>query len=492
MIQTPAQRPYAGMRAKIYIRVSTTKGRTELISPAIQEQICRDKADQEGLDVVEVVYDLDQTGRDFAKRKIENMIEGIRHGECEVIILWKWSRFGRNLRGSLNNLHELGTAGGIAISATEPGDSVTTMGKFSRNQMLSIAELQSDMIGDGWKETHAYRRSIGLPHSGNDRFGYQRLEKGYVPVPILGDALAEVYERYVADETFRVIALDMADSGIRAANGDVMSASRWLYVMETGFAAGLIRYRKPGAKGRRFDVWEWFPGAHDPLIEPDLWEEFRKKRMKSLGRNWASSKAKYSLSGLLRCWKCLGIMTATKDQRKQVRFRCAAISTKECSGVSILLKVAEEHVLDWLELKAQKLDTVDERARAKSIREKKVSEIDQLKTKISDIDTRLGRLLDLYEDGGIDKDEYHRRKAEREAERSEAAQRLSELEPKQETRKVPPPEFYTDLRDAWSRLSDDRKREYLKQVIDYAIIHEGSYEGNRFEVVPFPELISSS
>jgi DNA invertase Pin-like site-specific DNA recombinase len=472
------------MRAKIYIRVSTTRGRKELISPAIQEQICRAKAEQEGLEVLEVVYDLDQTGRDFAKRKIENIIEEVRRGEYEVVLLWKWSRFGRNLRGSLNNLHYLEVAGGKALSSTEPGDSSTTMGRFSRNQMLSIAELQSDMIGDSWKETHAYRRSIGLPHSGNDRFGYQRVEKGYEPVPIIGDALAEVYERYVANETFRVVAMDMADAGIRASNGDVMSTSRWLNVMETGFAAGLIRYRKPGAQGRRFDVWEWYPGSHTALIEIDLWEDFQKKRMKSLGRAWPSAKAKYSMSGLLKCWKCLGIMTATKDYKKQVRFRCAAINTKECSGVSILLKVAEEHMIAWIELKAKKLETVDERARVLSVRERKIAEIDQLKAKVADIDKRLSRLLDLFEDGGLEKDEYTRRKSERETERSTAAQRLSELEPKQEVKKSPPPEFYRSLRDAWIVMSDDRKRDYLNQVVDHIVIHDRWYDGDRFEIVP--------
>lgn len=482
---------YAGKRAKIYIRVSSTRGREDIHSPEIQEVAARNKAQLEGIDVLDVVYDLDKSGRDFARRKIRIMIDEVSQGDYEVILLWKWSRFGRNLRDSLNNLHDLEQVGGVALSATEPGDSVTTMGRFGRGQLLLIAELQSDQISDGWKDTHEYRLRNGLPHSGNARFGYIYEDHRYFPEPIRGDALAEVYERYVANETFRVVALDMAEAGIRASNGDVMSTSRWLNVMETGFAAGLIRFRKPGAQGRRFDVWDWYPGSHTALIEIDLWEDFQKKRMKSLGRTWPSAKAKYSMSGLLKCWKCLGIMTATKDYRKQVRFRCAAINTKECSGVSILLKVAEEHVLDWLEIKAQMLETVDDLARTRSAQAKKTSEIDQLKAKVADIDYRLRRLLDLYEDGGIDKSEYTKRKTERDTERSLAMQRMHELGVDQVPRRTVPLSFYKDLHDAWSRLSDDRKRDALKQVIDHVVIHAGSYDGNRFEVVPFPEISSS-
>lgn len=56
-----------GLRAKIYIRVSSTRGRKELISPELQEIAARAKAEQESIHVVDVVFDLDQSGRDFAK-----------------------------------------------------------------------------------------------------------------------------------------------------------------------------------------------------------------------------------------------------------------------------------------------------------------------------------------------------------------------------------------------------------------------------------------
>ncbi|WP_177241056.1 recombinase family protein [Nonomuraea wenchangensis] len=472
------------MRAKIYIRVSSTRGRKELISPELQEIAARAKAEQEGIEVVDVVFDLDQSGRDFAKRKIADIIDEVRRGKYEIVLLWKWSRFGRNLRDSLNNLHELSQVGGIAISATEPGDSVTTMGKFSRNQMLSIAELQSDMIGDGWKETHSYRLTQGLPHNGTPRFGYVYQDKRYFPEPIRGDALAEVYERWVDGEPFRTISVDMADAGIRTPGGDVLEQGRWIQIMDTGFAAGLIRKKKPGAKGNRFDNWDWHQGAHEALIEPDLWEAFVEKRVAGLGRKWASPKAKYSVSGLLRCSKCMRSMTATKTDRGKVRFRCSGISTKRCSGLTILLNVANASILDWLVKRASGGHNTEEAARAEAARKKQDVDIAALKKKIDDLDKRLSRLLDVYESGDISKDEYAKRKAAREAERSTAQQELTKLKSEQTARPLPA-SFYKGLADAWDRISDDRKRQALKQVINYVIVSPNDEsDGDRCLVVP--------
>lgn len=374
----------------------------------------------------------------------------------------------------------------MAISATEPGDSVTTMGKFSRNQMLSIAELQSDMIGDGWREAQAYRLMNGLPHNGGPRFGYVITDEGfYVPKPIRSEALAEVYEAYVSGHSFRMVADDMAKSGVRAPNGDVLSTSRWLNIMDTGFAAGLIRKRKPDAgKSRRFDQWEWIQGAHEPIITPDLWQAFYDKRMASAGSPRKSGKAKYSVSGLLKCGKCLRLMTAGKKANGAILFRCVGMNTKECSGVSVMLTTIEEAVMDWLEAKAQTLDTIEGLAQAEAASRSRDVEIKDLKRKIELLDVKLSRLLDLYEDGGLDKAEYNRRKADREAERSKLRLKLYELEEEQKRSVVIPAEFYASLRQTWPEISHDRKRQMLKQVLDHAVVHPRGYVGPRVEFVP--------
>lgn len=131
-----------GDRVIIYIRVSSIGNRSEtLISPDVQDDVCRKWADRESLVVVgEPVVDLDKTGREASKREISKTINRVRRGEADGILVMKVSRWGRNTIDSMLNVHELQEAGGFIASATENLDDIETpMGQFSLTQMLAIA-----------------------------------------------------------------------------------------------------------------------------------------------------------------------------------------------------------------------------------------------------------------------------------------------------------------------------------------------------------------
>ncbi|MEN3538838.1 recombinase family protein [Microbispora sp. ZYX-F-249] len=474
-------------RGKGYVRVSAIMGREELFSPEIQEESIRRLFERENIELLDVVMDLDKSGRGFAERKIKQMIQEVQRGDYEVVGVWKWNRFGRNMRLSLANIHELEEeAGGEVMAATEPGDGRTTMGRFSRNQMLSVAELQSDMISDSWKDTHAVRLRMGLPHSGHARFGYVRDGKGFRPDEELnGPALAEVYERWVSGEKLWSVARDMTEMGVRAPNGDILDNSRWLTILDTGFAAGLIRKRKPGSSSKRFDNWDWFPGAHEALISRELWEAYTRKRLASLGRNWADPKAKYSLSGLVTCGRCFQFKcgaTGTPKKPGDVMFRCRGVVTKECKGVYGNLSLGEAAVLEWLENRATDGGKVESLARKAATVSREAAAARRLEKVIADTSSALDRLLDLYESGGLSKVKYLERKAKREEEQRQARRDLEEL---RGDRVKVPATFYRDLHNAWPRLSDDRKRQMLKQVVKEIVLHPAGHPGERWEVVPY-------
>ena len=197
--QASHKRPFAGRRVYVYIRVS--KGREDMISPAVQEMQCRRAAEQQGLVVVQVVADLDHSGRDFVRRQVAWMIDGVRHGQADGVLVWKCSRWGRNFTESLQNLKALQTAGGVLISATEPfGEMHTPTGKFAIAQMLLIADLQSEQISESWKDAQENRRQHGLPADGQPRFGYiySRTDRRYDVDPDSGSWLRWSYEAIVA------------------------------------------------------------------------------------------------------------------------------------------------------------------------------------------------------------------------------------------------------------------------------------------------------
>ena len=191
------------LRAYAYARVSKVGERgDDLISPELQRHSMDSWAVRNGVTIVDHIEDLDESGRDFEKRKVRDMIAGIEAGDADMVLLWKWSRWGRNLLQSRIYIAAVEAAGGQVRAAEEDFDPSTTMGKFTRDQMLMIAELQSNQISDGWKETQARRRRNGLPHTSAPRYGYRYVKgEGYLQDPEQAVLLTELYKRFVGGET---------------------------------------------------------------------------------------------------------------------------------------------------------------------------------------------------------------------------------------------------------------------------------------------------
>ncbi|MEU6237443.1 recombinase family protein, partial [Kitasatospora sp. NPDC047058] len=152
-----------------YIRVSTWK--EEKISPEIQQAAILEWARRSRKRIVRWITDLDATGRNF-KRKIMQGIEAVERKEAVGIAVWKFSRFGRTRDGVAVNLKRVENTGGELVSATEPIDARTAIGRLYRGIIFEFSAYESDRAGEQWSETHALRRAAGLPATGRDRFGY--------------------------------------------------------------------------------------------------------------------------------------------------------------------------------------------------------------------------------------------------------------------------------------------------------------------------------
>ncbi|MFC7936501.1 recombinase family protein [Streptomyces sp. NPDC057387] len=139
-------------RGLIYVRVS--KARDDMISPELQVGHALALARSENIDVIaDPIMDLGESGRQFEERRIEDIKQMARDNQFDVLILWIWSRFGRNLRESLQHLDALMDYGVEVRAAKEDFDGKTTIGRFAIAQMLNIAELESNQKADSWRDT---------------------------------------------------------------------------------------------------------------------------------------------------------------------------------------------------------------------------------------------------------------------------------------------------------------------------------------------------
>jgi site-specific DNA recombinase len=472
-----------------YIRVSAVMGRgDDLISPEVQLDTIKKWAEREQVRLLPHVTDLDKSGREAMKRQIGSTIERVRNGEAQGIAVWKVSRWGRNLIDSMLNIHELQEANGAIGSATENLDDIETpMGKFSLTQMLAIAQLQSDQIGETWTNIHDFRRGKGLPHTGGERFGYlfngdvkgtDRPELVYTPNPLTAPWLAKAYREFAAGRPATQIIKELDENGIRSVRGSRIVYRSLMATLDSGFGAGLIVDRRASGLDRAGNpnAWEFIPGAHEPVIPPEVWEAYLRRRAEK--RAPREKNAGHRLSGLLYCASCgmkMKVRWAQRADRTKYRaFKCQLsgakyVTTQVCeASASIAQSQLEERVMEWLTDQWQGEDAyataVARQARAEEAR----GDISVIEKEIVRMGKRLSRATDMLLDEEDD-DQIDALKAKVKEIRSEvkALERArDDLAVEVTVADIPATDAFGALVAAWSKPGHDSlMNEALRQVI---------------------------
>lgn len=458
----------------IYVRQSTA--REDSISPEVQEDACRRYAQQRGYEVVDVVQDLDLSGRHFAKRRVGEIIERVKAGgHFSVVLVWRWSRWGRNVGMARLHIAALEQAGGRLESATEPIEDVrSAVGNFQRNVLLSMAEFESDQKGEQWKEAHALRLRGGKPHSGQPRFGYIYDDEQHlhVPDPERFDWLARAYRDYIAGLGTLKIARIINDAGVTTARGNLMTAASLRATLDSGFGAGLIR-RKVGE-----DV-QYVEGVHEPAITRDEWEAYLARRSVKVAPRAANPVT--PLSGLVVCAACQRPMKAAwqigTHQEKVRAFKCAyqkGKSTKPCTTRSIItLGKVTGAVQAWLIENAENPPTI-------TLTEP--VDLRPLERTVTRLEKRHARALELYLSGGSTVETARGALEATENELQAARDALERARAPLPT--APPIEAFTVLLERWNVLDLALLRNALRRVIARVEVRQGSRWDDRVTVVP--------
>ncbi|RSS51399.1 recombinase family protein [Streptomyces sp. WAC01280] len=507
-----------------YIRVSTWK--EEKISPELQRAAIEAWERRTGRRVIDWIDDLDVSGRHF-KRKIMKCIERVEGGEARGVVVWKYSRFGRSRDGIALNLKRLHDAGGELDSATEDADSRTATGRLQRGILFEFAAYESDVRGEGWKESHEHRRThLRLPATGRPRFGYvwhpRRIPDGkggwtlqdekYVADPETGPVMADRYRQYLDGEPFYALLSDLNNAGWRTTRGGLWTAQTLIRYMDSGFCAGLLRIHNPECRCAphvRSNCQDTLliPGAQEELIDLDLWQQYRDRRQEMKRTPPRARTALYPLTNLVRCAGCRGTTPVQSAIRmvegkpvsiKGHNYMCgrrAVTGTHGCEGVYAARAAVEEEVGKWLRKQAPAIDAApsvppqrdpvaDPRAAAARERARLDAEAAKLKKGLANLRADRAMNPDDYEPG-----EYEaavERIRQQQAVNTAALERVSvvELTPRQADYEP----VIVGLAEEWATdlLSAVERNGILKQLIRrVALVRQG--KGFAIEVHPMWE-----
>lgn len=505
-----------GDRVILYIRVSKVGDRKDtLISPDVQIRQGKAWAKREGCIVVDVVQDVDKSGRDMMKRQLTNTIKRVGLREAEGIVVWKVSRWGRDVRESLNAVYDLHKQRGFIASTSENLEEIETpSGKLSLTMYLAMAQFQSDQIGETWSNILDRRRDLGLPPGGSPRFGYKRVPQGrdgdpgleYQPDDVTGPWLAHCYREFIAGTTLSRLVAELNKNGVQTTRG-----SRWTYTtlikcLDSGWGAGLlVDRRENGPRKSHPKDCDFSPGAHEPVIDELTWKRYVKKRTDD-GVQPREKATNYKLGGLLYCASCNRKLSTRVSPKKEggkvYRYRyylCHRTARRNnvhivCPApVTISQRTAERLVYEWL------MDSTESES-AYDIAQAKLAQADRARADVEGIDAEVEKLKKRVAKATAkmldadDEDEVESLSLVRDqtmAQLKGLKDKRLDLELLADDRNVMPAEAFTALIATWRHADPAQVNTSLRDVIGQIVVDRTeNVEGDdsRVRVVPLWEV----
>ena len=146
-----AKETKVGYKAGIYARLSSDQDKRKNESVEVQVMIAEkyiEEFNQEGTERIEIIdryIDLGKTGSNFNRDEFQRLMQDIRLGDINCVIVKDLSRFGRNYLEAGNYIEKIFPFLGVRFIAVADGLDTGSKGNDTKQMAAEIKNLVNDM-----------------------------------------------------------------------------------------------------------------------------------------------------------------------------------------------------------------------------------------------------------------------------------------------------------------------------------------------------------
>lgn len=148
-----------GKKAALYCRVSTGHQSTGLEA---QVRALRDYCTRYGITDYVIYEDENQSGVKSSRPALDRMMNDVRSGFIERVIVYSFSRYARSVTHLLRALEEFKKVGVGFVSITESIDTNTPLGSAVFTILGAVAQLERDLIAERVRNGLANAKAKGV------------------------------------------------------------------------------------------------------------------------------------------------------------------------------------------------------------------------------------------------------------------------------------------------------------------------------------------
>lgn len=435
------------MNVAIYARLSDDRG-GQATGVDRQLEACRQYAKSQGWTIAAEFSDTDLSAfrKGVVRPGYEEMIS--RLDEFDAVLVWKLDRLVRRFLEFARVWPMFASQGTSLVSATEPIDTSSAVGRIIVLMLVGFAELESENISIRQRSKHAELRRLGRPSGGGRRpFGYNPDESINEHE---AEIIREVARRLIAGESTTGICVDLTRRGVKTSEGGPFMPHRLKRIMLSPRLAG----RREGQVVENGSIPAILPLETFEAVKAVL-------ETRSVGYSKDTAGRKYWLSGFLHCAIC-GRRLDTKSKKNRQSYDCES-RMGGCGRVSIS-RTSVEGVVEAELLKLLERSPIHSFTAPVN---------NDLPVKIRADEAALAELTRVRFVERLISDEEYR------GARSELVERI-EANKKRMAPRTRIPEIKGKAREAWASADLHRRRAILGVVVDRILIHPAAHRG-RFD-----------
>ncbi|MEI9996382.1 MAG: recombinase family protein [Rhizomicrobium sp.] len=382
-----------------YLRVSTKRQGEHGVSLQEQKRLIEASAAKLQGEIVEW-FEERETAAKRGRREFMRMMQALKRGKADGVILHKIDRGARNLH-DWAQIAEL-TEQGIEVHfAHEALDMTSRGGRLAADIQAVVAadfirnlrdEAKKGIMGRLRQGVYPFRAPLGYVNKGKGK--PKEID------PIAGPLVRLAFELYATGEwNFYQLADEMYRRGIRNVHGARVSLNSLTLILNNPFYIGLMRIDT---------LDETFEGRHEPLITRATFDQVQQV-LRGNRPTPGTLKHNFAWRRMIRCERCNRSLIGEKAKGRYVYYRC---QTNGCQG-TLLAETELRQKFDGLfqRLRLDEQDFSDIRRMADVLLSEHTKEAAHrgrgLDLQVRKCDERLGRLADLLLDGSIDTRTYH-------------------------------------------------------------------------------------
>lgn len=436
------------MKVAIYTRVSTIEQAEEGYSISEQQDKLKKYCDIKDWKVVRVYTDPGFSGSNTNRPSLQQLISDCKNNMFDAVLVYKLDRLSRSQKDTLYLIEDVFNKNGVGfISLSENFDTSTAFGKAMIGILSVFAQLEREQITERMTLGRVGRAKAGKAMSwANCPFGYIIQKEIYEIDPFRAEIVKRIYRDYLSGVSITKITQNLN------AEGHVGKNVNWSYrtvrqILGNIVYAGYIKYKN-----------EIYPGLHKPIVSLSDYKkvqvELEKRRITQAQlSNPRPFRAKYMLSGLMRCGYCNSVLQIYTTQLKSGvqlhNYKCPSSSPKrnshykrhdfDCGFTRVRKNDVESVVISEIKKLPLNMDKVINNQENKD----NAKEIKAIKVALQQVEKKQDKIVDLYLLDNINVDELNKKNDELSKQKENLQKRLN-------------------------NLTDDRKKEKIEDFIKNA------------------------